>query len=194
MPARIAIGEVLGAHGIGGELRVGILTDFPGRFARLKRVYLSACRDMRRFAERAGEEREDQVGEELEAVEFPVERARLHGSVVLLKLAGVNDRYVARSLKGCLIQVNEDELVPLPEGHYYVYQLVGLKVLTVCGRHVGVLQDVLRKPANDVYVVKRPEGSRPKEVLIPAVRDFVKEIDLEKGVILIDPVEGLLED
>lgn len=181
MPALVAIGEVLGAHGIGGELRVGFLTDFPERFVKLKRVFVTAAT--------GGVQGEGQT-----VKEFPVEKARLHGNVALLKLAGIDDRSTAMSLKGSLIQVQEDELMPLPEGHYYVHHLIGLGVFTVEGVRVGTLRDVLTMPGNDVYVVRRDEGgSRRDEVLIPAVRHIVKEIDPERGVIIIDPIEGLID-
>ena len=87
-------------------------------------------------------------------------------------------------------------MAPLPEGYYYVFELVGLRIETIDGEYVGILQDVITAGgADDVYVVKRAgkDGKSQDEVLIPAIRQIVKEIDVEGGRILIDPMPGLLD-
>jgi 16S rRNA processing protein RimM len=103
-------------------------------------------------------------------------------------LSGVDDRETARSLRDKFLQVRESELDPLPPGQYYRFQLIGLSVRGNDGDHLGSVTDVLATPENDVYVVKGPYG----EVLIPALDDVVQQVDLDRGVITVEIVPGLL--
>ena len=149
-----------------GELKIEILTDFPERFASLRTVYLGD-----------------------DAKPFSVERARLHGSkAALLKLKGIDSTQAAEKLRNLLVQVPMDEAVPLPEGKFYLYQLIGLKVKTTAGEPLGEVVDVLDTAgANDVYVVH--DGAR--EILIPAIEPVVKQVDLERGEMIVERMEGL---
>ncbi len=108
---------------------------------------------------------------------------------VVMKFTEVSDRTMAEALKGAEMKVPVETSPRLPEGEYYFYQLIGLKVQTTQGMFIGILEDILQTGANDVYIVRGPAG----EYLIPAVEKFVKEIDIEKGLMWVDPVEGLLE-
>lgn len=165
----ITIGVVTRAHGVRGEVRVKPLTDFPERFETTESV--SAWIDGVRK-------------------HFEVEGVRAHGDGYLLKLAGVDDRDAAEALRRVEFQVSRDQLVPLPDDEYYIFDLVGATVTTEAGVQLGTLVDVLQTGANDVYVVR--DASR-KEVLIPAIRSVVRRIDLEERLIVIDPLPGLLE-
>jgi 16S rRNA processing protein RimM len=144
-----------------------VLTEFPERFAVTKQVYL---------------------GDAFEATLYPLKSYRWHKDHVLLTLAGVNDRNEAETLKGQLVQVPIDEAMPLPEGVYYHYQLVGLKVVTTGGERLGTLADVMETGANDVYVV----DNKGQQILLPAIPDVVKSIDLEKGQMVIEVIDGLI--
>lgn len=104
---------------------------------------------------------------------------------------GFEDRPSAEALNGALIEIPESELPALPDGEYYVYDLVGLEVQTREGEPLGRLVEVLRTGANDVYVV-HAEGAR--DVLLPAIPDVVVAVDLEAGRMLVEPLPGLLED
>jgi len=103
---------------------------------------------------------------------------------------GYEDRTAAESLAGVEIEIEETDLPPLPEGEYYVSDLVGLEVATVDGEQVGTLEDVLRTGGNDVYLVRRPDG---REALIPAIADVVQRVDLEARRVVIEPLPGLLD-
>ena len=103
---------------------------------------------------------------------------------------GYEDRTAAESLAGVELEVEEHELQPLPEGEYYVDDLVGLEVVTTGGEPIGTLAEVLRTGANDVYLVRRPEGA---EVLIPAIADVVQHVDLDARRVVIEPLPGLLD-
>jgi len=164
----VAIGKVARPYQGRGLLRITPLTDFPDRFSNLAKVFV--------------------VGEEETRI-LTVERAERKGKTVLLKFAGVETREEAWELVGCMLEVPEEELVPLPSGTYYIFQLIGMRALTEEGEFLGELSDVISTPANDLYVLKR--GGQ--EVLIPAVKDVVKAVDVEKGEIVIAPIPGLLD-
>lgn len=167
----VTIGAVTAPHGVRGEVRVLPLTDFPDRFFDLKRVYLLQ-----------GQTRSEHRVEGVKS---------LTRGLFLLKLGGVDSREEAERLRRAEVQVPRSEAVPLPPGRYYVFELVGARVVTVEGEELGVLKDVLTTAANDVYIV---EGHDGREILIPAVRHVVLSIDVEGGEIVVDPPLGLLEE
>jgi 16S rRNA processing protein RimM len=125
------------------------------------------------------------LGEEL--VPAVVEGRQLHARRAVLKLEGVDQRAEAEKLRGLLIQVPVDEAVPLDQGEYYLYQIVGLEVWTKEGEYLGRVAEVLETGSNDVYVVR--EGGR--EILIPALSDVVLEVDLEENRMEVHLMEGL---
>ncbi|HNS51236.1 MAG TPA: ribosome maturation factor RimM [Anaerolineae bacterium] len=167
-PRFLAIGQVAGAHGIRGELKVEILTEEPARFGRLKRVYL-------------GREGEDPQPRGLEAF-------RLHLGKALLKIEGCDDRTAAEALRGALLQVPIEEAIPLKEGEYYEHQIVGLPVWTTAGESLGEVDEILYTGANDVYVVR---GAGGREILVPAIAGVIVEVDLEAGRLVVELLEGL---
>ncbi len=162
----LAVARVLSPHGVRGEVRCQLLTDFPERFARTRELFIDL-----------GNRR------------LSVERSRLQRGNVILKLVGFESRSDAGTLAGKELLVPESEAVRLPSDTYFWHQIVGLKVETLAGESLGRVAEILRTGANDVYVVR---GEQQREVLIPAVDDVVREIDLERGVVVIDPIEGLL--
>lgn len=165
----VSIGEVTAPHGVRGELRVLPLTDFPERFHDVKRLFL------RRPHQQAAEER-------------TVERVRFHKQFVIVKFEGVDSRDEAETLRRALLQVPPDEVYPLPEGHYYVFEIVGLRVFDEDGRDIGVVKDVLFTGANDVYVVEAADG---REILLPVVDEVVRHIDVSAGRIDVRLLPGL---
>ena len=164
----LAIGRIVKAHGVQGELSVAVLTDFPERFDTTEWVYL---------------------GDEFEADAYRLEKFRWHKKHVLLTLEGVNDRLQAEQLKGFFVQIPIEDVAPLEEGDFYVYELVGLQVVTVDNQVLGTLVDIMETGANDVYVV---ESSDKNQILLPAIPDVVKEIDTDAGQITIELIDGLI--
>ncbi|MEN3038865.1 MAG: ribosome maturation factor RimM [Candidatus Kryptonium sp.] len=163
------IGKILRPYGLKGQICVKPITDFVNRFKKLKRVY---------------------VGDNpIEVEEHYIVSSSLRNEEIILKFKNINDRTTAESFSGKFIYIPEEELLPLPEGYYYVHDLIGLKVYDVNGKKIGIITDVWLLPANDVYVVE----SKGKEILIPAISEVVKKVDLENKMIIIDPMEGLIE-
>ncbi len=169
MSDRVEIGKIVAAHGIKGEVRVLPWSDSPERFSLLHEVFL-----------RKGE------------VVRPVHiiSARPHKNVVVLGLQEITGASEAEAVKDWTVEIEHKDLLPLPGGRYYIFQLIGLKVFKVDGTPLGVLTDVLQTGANDVYVVKSPEG---REFLIPALKSVVKKVDTGNREMLVEPMPGLLE-
>jgi 16S rRNA processing protein RimM len=114
---------------------------------------------------------------------------RIAEQEVILRLDVLTSRDAARDLIGTYLYVPEAEAVTLPKGEYFVHQIVGLTVLTSDGDTLGTITDVLQTGSNDVYVVKGPRG----EVLVPALKDVVRHVDLESGTMTVTLPPGLLD-
>ena len=156
----LEIGRVAGTHGIRGELRVEPWCDSPAFLAGFTTVYINKT-------------------------PHKVESARVHKKHVLMKLDGVETVEAAQALRGTVLMIDRAG-VALPEGRYFIQDLIGLGVFNG-GERIGTLYDVLTAPAADVYVVRGDDG----EHMIPAVPEFIKEIDVENGVIQVALIEGM---
>ena len=165
----ITIGEITAPYGYKGEVRVLPLTDFPERFQATEQVILT-------------------IGSLF--VKKAVESAIIHQNRIVLKLEGIDSPEQARKLHGALLQVPRQELWPLPEGAFYQFEIIGLKVITVAGSVLGEVTEILTTGGNDVYVVK---GGTGEEYLVPALKAIVKEIDTKAGLMIIEPPPGLLD-
>jgi 16S rRNA processing protein RimM len=119
-----------------------------------------------------------------------IESSQWRKGMVYLKLSGIDDREAASVLRDRLLTVPESDLEPLPDGQYYRYQLIDLDVLSTTGASLGRVAEVLTTGANDVYIVRGERG----EILVPATDEVVKEIDLERGRMLIEEVPGLITE
>ncbi len=106
----------------------------------------------------------------------------------LIKLNTINNTKDAEKLRGQPVEIHHSQLKPLPEGQYYQFQLIGLEVWTTRGELLGNITEILTSESNDTYVVKGAKG----EVLIPAIEDVIKSINLDEGRLTIEPMEGLL--
>ena len=160
---RVTIGKVGAAHGIHGEMRIIPLTDFTERFASMKEVM---------------------VGDEL----LHIESCKYHKQYVLLKFREYPIRENAMRLTGKLLTVDRSEAAPLAEGEYYTFDIIGLTVYDVKGKELGRVENVLRTGSNDVYQARRLDGG---ELLIPALKAVVKEIDIAGGRMVIDMPEEI---
>lgn len=167
----LAVGMIADAHGIRGEVRLEVHTDFPERFAPGEILLL---------------------GEELAEVEILA--ARPHKNAFLLKLRGVETRSQADELRGRWLFIDEADAAELDEDTYWVHDIIGLEVETEDGRHLGAISDILVTGANDVYVVRPVPGvNRGKELLLPAIADVVHEVSLDLHRMVVRVPEGLLD-
>lgn len=170
-PAYLLLGQVLRPHGVRGELRVLVLTDYPERIATLTTVFLGA-------------DPEDDA-----PIPYELESVRFHQAYALIKLRDIPDRTEAERLRDKFLMIDIDHAVPLAEDEFYLYQLLDLTVRTHDGQTLGVVVDVLETGANDVYVVESPTYG---ELLIPAHAETLVEIDLDAGIITMNLPDGLL--
>ena len=164
----VAVGRITGAHGIRGEVKVEILTDFPERFSPGSSLLLVPP---------AGEPRK-----------VAVLSSRQHKGRMLVALEGVADRNDAEGLRGSWLKIGEDELTPLPSGRYYQFELLGLAVVTEEGEALGEVEEIMPTGGNLVLAVRR--GGR--EVLLPFIDDVVLEVDLEARRMTVRLLEGLV--
>lgn len=170
-PSYLLLGEVLRPHGILGELRVRLLTDYPERISQLSHVYLGKSPDDRK------------------AVRYPVQHMRMHQDYGLLKLTTIQDRNQAELMRGLFVMVRLQDAIPLEEDEIYLFELIGMAVQTEGGEPLGEIVDVLETGANDVYIV---QGDAYGEVLIPVTDETIIETDTDTGIITVHLPEGLL--
>lgn len=161
-PGYVAVGRILGARGLRGELKIEALAPESA---------LAAGRNVT-----------------IAGHHYIIESSHPSGRFVRLKISGVDTRKEALLLRGAYLQALERDLKPLPDGEYYRFQLLGLGVRSLDGRDLGRVTDVLSTTQHDVYVVEGPHG----EVLIPAVDDVVSNVDLAAGIITVELIPGLL--
>lgn len=165
----ILIGKIIGPHGIKGTLKVKPYTDFLERFEKYKIIKIKS---------------------ENSLFEFLIEESFLHKDFVCLKLKGIDNINIALKFKNCEIVIEEDELKKLAEDEYYIHDLIGLKVLGNNDIEIGKIVDVISLASNDVYEIELPNKKR---FFYPAVRDFIKEINIEKRIIRIKNYEGFFD-
>lgn len=170
-PEYLLLGEILRPHGIMGELKMRVLTAYPERISELETIRLGRDTDG------------------TDAREYILERARMNQEYVLLKLQDIDDRNAADTLRQLYVMVSLDEAIPLEEGEFYLYQLIGLMVKTTDDETLGTLTEVLETGANDVYIVDSPQYG---EVLIPATPETIVKTDIEAGTVIVKLPEGLL--
>lgn len=168
----IIIGRVLGAHGVRGEIRILPLTDFPERFLDMDRI------DIFRPA-----------GKLVASLEVEEIRAHEGKGVFLVGTKEIVDRDAAQALEGGLVMVPASQRVPLPDGSYWIDDIMGLSVvLGGTGETLGVVEDLLRTGEHDVYSVRTPDG---KLKMLPAVKDVILRMATDEGVIEVSLPEGL---
>jgi 16S rRNA processing protein RimM len=165
----ILIGKIAATHGIKGQLRI---VSYSGHFDSL------LVADSVILKEPSGK-----------TGKFAVSAAVMHGKKLLLTLDGLSDINRVLHLVGSEIYLRLDQLPETDEGEYYWHELIGLKVVTVSGEPLGVLQSIIETGSNDVYVVKAAD----RELLIPALEDVVTSIDLAAGVMTVTPSPGLFD-
>lgn len=167
----LSIGKIVGVHGLKGVLKVFSYAESTTRYTSGMPLHLK-----------------DSQGN---GFVLKVVWAKSHSKTTLLFLEGINNRDQAEELVGSELFIDKSALEVLEEGTYYWTDLMGLSVYSLAGNYLGELTAILQTGSNDVYVVKKMEGTTETEVLIPALSSVVRDIDLDQRVMRVDLPEGL---
>lgn len=166
MLKRFKLGQIVNVVGLRGETRIYPYTDYKERFEELPELYI-----------------EDQL--------YSVERVRYMGEMAVVKFKGVDDRTAAEKLKGRYLYVDRQNARKLEADEYFIADLVGLAVCDEGGNRLGTLSDVIQNTAQDVYEVKRESG---KSFYIPAVGEFILDVNMERRRMTVRLIEGMMDD
>ena len=162
---KIKIGKIVNAVGLKGEVKVYHYSDYKERFEELDQIWIGGQK-------------------------VTIEGVRYMKDMVILKLAGVSDRNGAEALKEQEVFIDESMLRVLPEDTYYIKDLIGMEVASQKEGRIGILTDVIQNSSQDLYEVTTEDG---RKIFIPAVEEFIRDIDCQNRKITVELIEGLLE-
>ena len=160
--AFIEAGRITNTHGVRGEVRIEVWLDSPDYLKRFPRVFIDGR-------------------------EYQIASAKEHKSFLITALEGIGDINAAMPLKGKTVWIARED-AGLPEGGYFLQDLLGAEVFDDTGAKVGVLEEILERPASDIYVVRDEHGL---EHLIPAVPEFIRGADADRGIVTVHLIEGM---
>ncbi len=161
---KIKIGQITGAVGLRGEFKVYDYGEEPSRYSNFETIYI-------------------------ENIKYRLKSARIQKNMVVLLLEGVSDRNMAEKLRGKNIYIDEEQLPKLPEGTYYIKDLIGFDVISDEGIHIGTLEDILKNTAQPLYRIKTETGT----VYIPGVSEYILDTDISNRQITVKLIEGILD-
>ncbi len=169
------VGKIVNTQGIKGEVRVLPTTDDVSRFELLDFVYVDKKGNIQKYE---------------------IENVRYHKQFVIIKFKGIDDMTAGETLKNTEIKITEDMALPLGEDEYYISDLYSMEVVTDDGELLGTIQDIIFTGANDVYVVRNDESeksekSEKSEILIPAIKQCILNVDKENNKMTVKLLEGL---
>ncbi len=168
MQELLEIGQIVNSYGIKGFVKVVPFTDDITRFENLKTIYVEQGKKLK---------------------EYTIENVKYSKKLVLLKFKGIDDINETISLKNCYLKINRKDAVELTENSYFIVDLIGLEVYTDEDAFLGKLVDVFQTGSNDVYVVKDELG---KQILLPAIKEVIKSVDIENKRIIVHLIPGLV--
>ena len=161
------IGQIVNTSGLKGIVKVNCFSDDIRRFDKLSKVLIEKNKNL---------------------TEYMIEEVRYSKNQVLIKFKGIDTIEEAETFKNCYIKIKREELEELPEDTYYIVDLIGINVYLEDEILVGEIIDVFPTGSNDVYVIKREENT---DLLIPAIKDVVKSINIKEKKMIINLIEGL---
>ena len=162
------IGQIVNTSGLKGEIKIKPFTDDITKFNDFKTIYVSVKKELK---------------------EFEIEHVRFSKNMVFLKLKGIDTIEEAENYRNLYLKIKRDKDEKLEEGVYYVVDLIGCTVYTDDNQELGKVEDVFSTGSNDVYVVKDVLG---KQVLLPAIKDVIKNVDIANKIITVHLMEGLI--
>lgn len=163
----LQVGVITSTHGIRGEVKVFPTTDDPNRFRKLKQVILDTGK---------------------EQLEMEIASVKFFKNMVIVKFKGIDDINDVEKYRKAGIYVTRENAIPLGENEYFIADLIGLRVISDEEEELGVIDDVLQTGANDVYIVKKEQTP---DLLIPAIKDCIKRVDIEEGTMMVHLLPGL---
>jgi 16S rRNA processing protein RimM len=186
---RLVVARVGRAHGIRGEVTVDVRTDVPEqRFVPGARLHATSSDHANRADHATGVDHEERTPPK--ALTLTVTAVRDHNGTLLLRFAEVTDRTAAEALRGAVLEADVPDVVD-EEDAWYDHQLIGLRVLDAAGGALGQVVAVEHAPAQDLLVVRRPDG---EQRLVPLVTALVPTVDVSAGIVVVDAPRGLLDD
>ena len=168
MEDMLQVGVITQTHGVRGEVKVFPTTDDVNRFKKLKQVILDTGKE--------------KMPLEMQSVKF-------FKKFVILKFKGIDNINDIEKYKRCTLYVTREHAVALEEDEYFIADMIGMEVCTEDGNIFGTLKDVIETGANDVYVIENAEHG---EVLVPAIKECIRSVDIEKGQMMIHLMDGLI--
>lgn len=162
------IGQIVNTSGLKGVIKVKPFTDDIAKFKNFKTIYVSIKKELK---------------------EFKIEQVRFSKNMVFLKLKGIDTIEEAENYRNLYLKVKRDKDEKLEEGSYYVVDILGCKVYTDEQKELGKVVDIFPTGSNDVYVVKDELG---KQILLPAIKEVIKNVDIENKAITVHLLEGLI--
>ena len=165
----LRVGVISSTHGIRGEVKVFPTTDDVNRFKQLKDVILDTGK---------------------EYMNLEVQNVKFFKNMAIVKFKGIDDINDIEKYKGKDLLVTRENAVPLEEGEYYIFDVLGSKVITEEGTEIGELKEILATGANDVYVVKTAQG---KEILIPSIPQCILDVNIEDKVVTVHLLDGMMD-
>lgn len=163
----LELGQIVNVKGLKGEVKVNSFAEKIDRFETLDEVFIKCKKNMQKYK---------------------IEKVGYSKNQVILKFEGIDTIEQAEELRNSYILVDRKDLEALPEGVYYIADLIGLKVYTEDGEYLGVVDDIFQTGSNDVYDVKNDLG---QSRLLPGIKEVIKEINLPDGKIIVNLIEGL---
>ncbi len=168
MLPNLEIGQIVNTFGIKGMVKVKPFTDDVNRFDKLKEVYIKNNNNTKIYE---------------------IEEVKYHKNMVLIKFKGIDKVEQAELLRNSYLLISRDSVDELEEGKYYIVDLIGINVYTDEQVLLGTLDDIFNTGSNDIYVVKSKEG---KQILLPAIGDVIKNIDIENKKMTVHLLPGLI--
>lgn len=168
MQKYLEVGQIVNTFGVSGEVKVYPYTDDIKRFSKLKSVYIEKKSGMQ---------------------EYKIQNVRYHKNMVIIKFENVENMNDAELLKNCYLKIDRKDAIKLPKDTFFIADLIGLDVYTDEGKLLGKVEDIYSTGSNDIYVVKDELG---KQVLLPAIKDVLKDINLEERKITVHIIKGLI--
>lgn len=168
MEKYLELGQIVNTFGIRGQVKVKPFTDDIKKFDTFKEIFVEKKNQLQLFQ---------------------IEKVNYSKGMVILKLKGIETPEQAETLRNCYIKMDRKKAKKLPEGTYYIADLIGLDVYSDEDELLGKVDYIYNTGSSDIYVVKNDEG---KEILLPAIKDVLKQVDLENKKIIVHIIEGLI--